>query len=1160
MVPSAASLAISLLGHARFTCNGSSHKFSAPPRTLPLLATLLLNRGTYLMRDGVAFTLWPDDTEEAARTNLRRHLNYLKNALPASATPWFVADAESVTWNDDSSIWFDVDAFRSQIDRPETMAEAIGYYTGEFLAGYYDDWLIVVRERLRSQYLGALQTLLVAARARRDFALAADFARRILGEDAWREDALRHLMAVRYESGDRTGALQEFEQFARRLHDDAGIEPMPETIVLRDVVLRGAALPESSNFRDDDGATDSGAASFPFVGRGAQLAQLTTAWTRAARGRGSLVLIRGEAGTGKSRLVSELALVATAQGARILRGATPSPEQRPFQAIASALRGAGPMLAALDLRPVWLRALAALLPEIEALRTDGDPLPALDAQREQTRLFEALFRTLSAIAGVRPTLLILEDLHWAGRSTLAAIEHSARRVGFHPLLIVGTYRSDEVGSGAELSAIRRRLAADGLLGSVALGGLAEEHVVELVAQILSLPTDASAEGRRIFNLSEGNALFVCELLRDRLEPQPARAEALTSLRGAIGARVSRLTDSARLVADAAAVIGASFDVDGVGDLVALDDGAVADGIGELLDRRLIREAGAGQFGFAFTHHLVQTTIYDALDERRRARWHARIAATLERLPREQRGELIAAIAHHYERSDQIGAAAVAYLEAAARALAIFANDEAVDLSSRALALGAVGTTRFELLLVREAANARRGDRAAQAGDVDELLTLAHASGDPEARCEATLRELRLARARSDIELEQRLADALLELATASGLHHRMGQALAERATAARTANRYDEAEAFARRALEEYHAIGDDAGAFECSCLLLEIASGRGSARDMKQLVAELRTTALHATNTALVARSTMAASVALMLQRDYDTAQDLAFRAVELYREMGDREGEAGALGRYASLLAVSGALDQSRREHQAAASIYRELGKDLLLGHLLFNLSVTEMLLGRLDVTQGLVADAERIFDRLGEARARAYCWVNLSTVFQLRGDGEEACRYALRALEAGRAMGNEVIEATALANLGNAERSLGDFTAAIGHMKEALTLGERMNHPAAVEELANLALAYLESGDIAAALEAARPALGQAATLGDNEAWRQYSLWIAARVFRAAGQERDATSALQRAHRHLQSVLERIDDAEARASFLALPMNAAIVAAVESGVWPP
>jgi len=228
-------------------------------------------------------------------------------------------------------------------------------------------------------------------------------------------------------------------------------------------------------------------------------------------------------------------------------------------------------------------------------------------------------------------------------------------------------------------------------------------------------------------------------------------------------------------------------------------------------------------------------------------------------------------------------------------------------------------------------------------------------------------------------------------------------------------------------------------------------------------------------------------------------------------------------------------------------------------LLGHLLFNLSVTEMLLGRLEATLSLLADAERIFDRLGETRARAYCWVNLSTVFHLRGDGAEARRYALRALEAGRATGNEVIEATALANLGNAERSLGDFSVAIGHMKEALALGERMMHPPAVEELANLALAYLESGDIAAALEASRSALDPDSPPGDNESWRQYSLWIAARVLRAAGRQRDASVALQRAHRHLQRVVERIEDAEARATFLVLPMNAAIVAAADAGVWP-
>jgi tetratricopeptide (TPR) repeat protein len=180
-------------------------------------------------------------------------------------------------------------------------------------------------------------------------------------------------------------------------------------------------------------------------------------------------------------------------------------------------------------------------------------------------------------------------------------------------------------------------------------------------------------------------------------------------------------------------------------------------------------------------------------------------------------------------------------------------------------------------------------------------------------------------------------------------------------------------------------------------------------------------------------------------------------------------------------------------------------------------------------------------------------------LSTVFSLRGESAEARRFAMRALEAGRAAGNEVIEATALANLGNAERSLGDFADAIGHMQEALALGARMMHPPAIEELANLALAYLESGDLDAAVEHARLTLGRASNPGDNEAWLQYGVWIAARVLRAAGLEPDAVAALNRAHAHLTGVLEGIEDEASRSTFLALPMNSAIVVAVESGVWP-
>jgi DNA-binding SARP family transcriptional activator len=240
--PPEPALAISLLGHARFVAAGVPYKVSAPPRTLPLLGMLLLNRGTYMMRDAVAFALWPDDTENAARTNLRRHLNYLKNALPSCETPWFVADAEWVIWNEHSAASFDVDTFRSFVGRPETMADAVALYRGDLLAGFDDEWLSLIRDRLRSRYLGALQELLIAARTRRDFVLAAEYARRILCEDGWREDTVRHLMAVRYESGDRAGALHEYGQFVRRLREEIGIEPMRETIVLRDAIARSASL------------------------------------------------------------------------------------------------------------------------------------------------------------------------------------------------------------------------------------------------------------------------------------------------------------------------------------------------------------------------------------------------------------------------------------------------------------------------------------------------------------------------------------------------------------------------------------------------------------------------------------------------------------------------------------------------------------------------------------------------------------------------------------------------------------------------------------------------------------------------------------------------------------------------------------------------------
>ena len=166
--------------------------------------------------------------------------------------------------------------------------------------------------------------------------------------DPFREDALRQLMAVRYEAGDRSGALQTYEQFARRLREELGVEPMPETAALREAVIREARLPGGVGFDESSPVPGTSAHKverlvLPFVGRETELEQLRGWWSRAARGKGGLVMLGGEAGIGKTRLAAQLGSHAEREGARILLGNTTFAEPLPYQALVGALRSALPL-------------------------------------------------------------------------------------------------------------------------------------------------------------------------------------------------------------------------------------------------------------------------------------------------------------------------------------------------------------------------------------------------------------------------------------------------------------------------------------------------------------------------------------------------------------------------------------------------------------------------------------------------------------------------------------------------------------------------------------------------------------------------------------------------------------------------------------------------
>ncbi len=211
-------LRVHLFGRPRLSLGDEAFPIGGRPKVVPLLGYLLLRRGASVPRQTIANALWPDEPEDEARANLRRHLNYLHNALPAAGgVPWLIAEGGKLQWNPLRELWLDVAEFERLAAIPERIADAVALYEDDLLVDVDEEWLDAERERLKALRRTLLAALVAKRRAARDYAPALLAAHALLQADPWREDALRSALLIRYESGDRAGALAEYERFARAL-------------------------------------------------------------------------------------------------------------------------------------------------------------------------------------------------------------------------------------------------------------------------------------------------------------------------------------------------------------------------------------------------------------------------------------------------------------------------------------------------------------------------------------------------------------------------------------------------------------------------------------------------------------------------------------------------------------------------------------------------------------------------------------------------------------------------------------------------------------------------------------------------------------------------------------------------------------------------------
>jgi class 3 adenylate cyclase len=436
---------------------------------------------------------------------------------------------------------------------------------------------------------------------------------------------------------------------------------------------------------------------FEFVGREAELDELVAGLKRAFEGEWGIALLAGEPGIGKTRLASEIAARAHADGALVLYGRCDDEIGVPYQPFVEALDFYVDHVGEGALRDGLGRfggELARLVPHL-AERAPGLPAPlSSDAETEQYRLFEAIAGWLAAASASQPVVLVLDDLHWAAKPTLLLMRHVARSSSEGRLLVVGTYRDSDLDRAHPLSEALADLRRIDRVFRVGLSGLDEAGVVEFLESTAGHPLDDDGLmlARAIRTETEGNPFFVGEVLRHLAETgqvfqQDGRWTTSGSVsdlgipegvREVIGRRLNRLSDQANEALALASVIGRSFELDVLARLGDLDEDALIEALDEAADARLVRETDVGRY--SFSHALVRSALYDELRPTRRARLHRRVGEAIETVHASGLDEHLAELAYHYSRALASGDAekAIEYARRAGdRSLTQLAHDDAV---------------------------------------------------------------------------------------------------------------------------------------------------------------------------------------------------------------------------------------------------------------------------------------------------------------------------------------------------------------------------------------------------------------------------------------------------------------------------------------------------
>ena len=563
-------LEVRLLG--QFSLRRDGKRLDIPSRPAQsLFAYLILNPGVRYRRERLAGMFWPDSMESSARNNLRQALWRIRSSIEDELHQYVTSDRFHVGRDPEAEIWLDVDTLLEELEENAPADEWVAVYKGELLPGFYDEWIVPERERLRIAFEQRGEQLLTHLERRNLWSDLLDWGENLLAQAGALEPAYRAIMRAHFEMGDSARAVATYQRCVEALAN-YGVEPAVETKQLLERISRGerelpgaGLLPEGELPAFLKGPLQEERPLF--FARGRELSRLSELLETALGGSGRVAFIAGEAGSGKTALLRELTNRAHADHKDLLvaRGdcnavTGPGDPYLPFRDVfgcvmsdiesrwsrgllttaearkswgalpisARSLLEHGPDLVGSLVSLTWLASVAPLHDSIdEGLKREIERHAKTEtfgesrADRLQSGLFDECAEVFAGIAAELPLVIVLDDFQWADLGSLDLLFHLSRRIERLPILVLCAYRPDEVAMGRDgaahpLAKVMGELKGD--FGEIEIDlsmAPRDEDRIFVDALINSEPNELDEAFRSaLFEQTGGHPLFTIELLRE----------------------------------------------------------------------------------------------------------------------------------------------------------------------------------------------------------------------------------------------------------------------------------------------------------------------------------------------------------------------------------------------------------------------------------------------------------------------------------------------------------------------------------------------------------------------------------------------------------------------------------------------------------------------